>query len=135
MGNRLDLGTELLLNLIQVEPVFIGDEVDGETKVTETSRTANTVEIRLGVLGEVEVNDDVHCLDIYTTSEEIGADEVTADAVAEVVKDAVSVGLEHFGVGVEAGVAEFGDFFGEEFDAISGVAEYDGLVDLELVGE
>jgi hypothetical protein len=42
------------------------------------------------------------------------------------------VRLEHFGVRVEAGVAEFGDFLGEELDAVGRVAEDDGLVDLEL---
>ena len=61
-----------------------------------------------------------------------GADEVAADAVAEVVEDAVAVVLEHLGVRVEARVAEFGDLLGEELDAVGGVAEDDGLVDLEL---
>lgn len=63
------------------------------------------------------------------------ADEVTADTVPKVVEDAVTVLLEHLGVGVEAGVAELGDLLGEEFDSVGGVAEDDGLVDLELYGE
>lgn len=38
----LDLRVELLLNLVEVEAVFIGQEIDGETKVAKTTRTANT---------------------------------------------------------------------------------------------
>ena len=78
----------------------------------------NPMQISLTILGEIEINDNVHGLDVDTASEEIGADEVAADALAEVVEDTVAVGLEHFGVGVETGVAEFGYFFGEEFDAV-----------------
>ena len=48
------------------------------------------------------------------------------------MKDAVSVGLEHFGVRVEAGISAFGDSFREEFDSICRIAEYDGLIDLKL---
>lgn len=109
------------------------------------------MEVRLGVLGEVKVDDDVDGLDVDSASEEVctdedrlaeedrgrrnertGADEVAANAIAEVVEDAVAVVLEHLGVRVEARVAEFGDLLGEEFDAVGRVAEDDGLVDLEL---
>ena len=105
MGNRLDLGTELLLNLIQVEPVFIGDEVDGETKVSESTGTTNTMKVRLGVLGKIEVDDNVDCLNIYTTGEEVRANEVAADTLAEIMEDAVTVGLEHLGMRVETRVS------------------------------
>ena len=62
------------------------------------------------------------------------ADEVAADAVAEVVEDAVAVGLQHFSVDVETRVPELGDLLGEELHAVNRVAEDDGLVDLELQG-
>lgn len=61
-----------------------------------------------------------------------GADQIAADAVAEIVEDAIPVLLEHLGVRVEARVAELGDLAGEEFDPVGRVAEDDGLVDLEL---
>ena len=48
------------------------------------------------------------------------------------MEDSVTVGLEHFGVRVEARVAELGDLFGKEFDTVGRVAEDDRLVDLEL---
>ena len=47
----------------------MGDEVDGETQVTEPSRAADTVEVGLRGLGEVKVDDHVHCLDINPPGE------------------------------------------------------------------
>lgn len=90
------------------------------------------MEVRFAVLGEVEVDDDVHGLDIDTTREEVGTDEVAAYTVAEVVEDAITMGLEHLCMGVETGVAQFGDFLCQELDSVGAVAEDDGLVDLEL---
>ena len=101
MGNRLDLGTELLLNLIQVEPVFIGDEVDGETKVSESTGTTNTMKVSFRVLGEIKVDHHVDGLDIDTTSEEVRADQVTADPLSEIVEHAITVRLEHLCVRIE----------------------------------
>jgi hypothetical protein len=48
------------------------------------------------------------------------------------VEDTVAMRLEHLGVRVEAGVAEFGNLLGEQLDSVCRVAEDDGLVDLEL---
>ena len=44
----------------------------------------------------------------------------------------VSVRLGHLGVDVVAAVAELGDLLGEQLDPLSGVAEDDALVDLQL---
>ena len=101
-GDGLDLGAEFLLDAVEVEAVFPVDQVDGETEVAETAGAADTVQVGLGVLGEVEVDYHVHGLDVDTTGEEVGAHEVAHGAVAEVVEDAVTVLLEHFGVRVEA---------------------------------
>lgn len=90
------------------------------------------MQVGLGILGEIKVDDNVHRLDINTTGEEIGADKVTANAVAEIVEDAVTSLLLHLGVTVEARVAEFCNLFGEQLDSVGRVAENDGLVDLEL---
>lgn len=97
-----DLRSELLLNLVQVEAVLIRDEVDRQTQVSETARPTDTVEVRLAILGEVEIDDDVDGLDVDTAREQIRTDKVAADAVAEVVENAVAVRLQHFGMRVEA---------------------------------
>ena len=37
LGDGVDLGVKLILNLKEVVLVLLGDEVDGETQVTETA--------------------------------------------------------------------------------------------------
>lgn len=131
LGDGLDLGAQLLLDAIEVETVVPVDQVDSQTKVTETTGATDTMEVGLCVLGEIKVDDDVDGLNVNTAGQQVGADEVAAVSSAEVVEDAVAVLLQHAGVRVEARVAEFGDFLGEELDAGGGVAEDDGLVDVQ----
>jgi hypothetical protein len=90
------------------------------------------MEIGLRVLGKIEVDDDVDGLDIDAASQEIGTDEVAADTVAEIMEDAVAVGLKHLGVRVETGIAEICDLLCEKLDTVRRVTEYNRLVDLKL---
>lgn len=48
------------------------------------------------------------------------------------MKDAVAMLLVHLGVDVVAGIAKLGDLLGQQFNPLCGVAEDDGLVDLQL---
>ena len=70
-GYGADLGAELLLNAVQVEAVVVGDQVDGQAQVAEAAGAPHAVQVRLRVLGEVEVDDHVHGLDVDTASEEV----------------------------------------------------------------
>lgn len=132
LGDRLNLSSQLLLDLVQVETVFPVDQVNSETKVTETTRTTNTVQIGLRILGEIKVDDDVDRLNIDTSGQQIRANEVAAHAIAEVVEHAVTVLLKHASVRVEARVAQLSDLFREQLHTVCRIAENDGLVDLEL---
>ena len=87
------------------------------------STTANPVEVGLGHLGEVEVDNDVDRLDVDTSGEEIAADQVPAEAGSEVVEDSVTVSLSHLGVDVVARVAQLGDFLGQQLHSLRRVAE------------
>jgi hypothetical protein len=91
--NGLDLRPQLLLDAVKVEPVVVRNEVDRQTQVAEAPRPPDAVQIGLAVFREVEVDDNVDRLDVDAAREEVGADEVAAEAVAEVVEDAVAVGL------------------------------------------
>ena len=51
------------------------------------------MQVCLGHLGEVEVDDDVDCLDVDTAGEEVAAHEVAAQAGTEVVEHSVTVSL------------------------------------------
>lgn len=132
-GNGLDLGAELLLYPVQVEPVFPVDQIDGQAQMSKTTRSTNAVQIRLSVLWEIEVDDNVDSLDIDTTSQQIGADKVSAYAIPEIVENTVAVVLEHASVRVEAGVSQLSDLLSQQLDTVGGVTEDDRLVDLQLV--
>lgn len=67
----LDLGTKLLLDAVEVEAVLPVDQIDGQTKMTESPGAANAVEVRLGILWEIEVDDHVDSLNIDTTGQQI----------------------------------------------------------------
>jgi hypothetical protein len=90
------------------------------------------MEVCLRVLREVKVDYDVYRLDINTTGEKIRANEIAANAVAKIVENAIPVRLEHLGMRIKTRVAQLGNFFGEEFHPIGGIAENDRLVNLKL---
>jgi hypothetical protein len=51
--------------------IFISDQINGNTQVSKSTRTTNSMQVRLGHFGEIEIDDDVHSLDVNTTSEQI----------------------------------------------------------------
>ena len=60
-------------------------------------------------------------LDVDPAGEQVGADQVAAVALAEVVEHPVAVVLRHAGVDVVAAVAELGDLLGEQLDLSMGI--------------
>ena len=131
-GNGLDRRVQLLLDLEEIEAIRVGDEVNGKTKVTEATRSTNTMEVSFGVLGEIEVDNDVDGRDIDTASKKVRRNKVTASAVAEVMENAVSVVLGHLGVDEEARISHLGDLLGKKFHAGDGVTKDNRLVNIEF---
>jgi hypothetical protein len=70
-GDGADFGAQLLLDAVQVEAVVVGDEVDGQTQVAETTGAAHAVQVGLRVFGEVKVDDHVDGLDVDSPGEEV----------------------------------------------------------------
>ena len=62
---------QILLHPSQVVAIIVSDQVNCQTEVAEPSRSTNTVKVGLGILGEIEVDNNVHALNINTTGEEI----------------------------------------------------------------
>jgi hypothetical protein len=112
---------------MQGESVVVGDQVDGDTKVAEPATSTDPVEVGLGHLGEVEVDDNVYGLDVDTPGEQVAADEVATETGSEVVEDPVSVSLGHLGVDIVTGITKLGDLLGEQLNPLGGVAENDTL--------
>mmetsp|Transcript_16597 Transcript_16597/g.28097 ORF Transcript_16597/g.28097 Transcript_16597/m.28097 type:complete len:216 (-) Transcript_16597:577-1224(-) len=90
------------------------------------------MQIRLGGLGEVEIDHDIDRLDIDTAGEQIRAHEMSGRPVAELVEDSISVWLLHLGVDVETAVPQLRNFLREQLYAVHRVAEDNTLVDIEL---
>lgn len=132
LGDGADLCAELLLDPVQGEAIVVGDQIDGHAEVTEPSGSSNSVQIRFCHLWKVEVDDNVDGLDVDSPCEEIGADEVPAEAGPEVVEDPVAVGLGHLGVDVVARVTKLSNLLGKQLHTLGRIAENDALVDLEF---
>lgn len=86
--------------------------------MTIAPRATDAVKIGLGVLWEVKIDDYIDSLDVNTTCKEVRADEITAYAVAEVMKYTITVLLQHLGVRVEARVAKLSDFLRKKLDSV-----------------
>lgn len=132
LWNGCNLGTELLLDSVEVEAIIPINQVDGQSQMSETSRSTDAMEISLRILGKIEIDDHVHSLNVDTASKKIRADKIAAYTVPEIMKDAVTIVLQHLGVRVKAGVSEFGDFLRKQLYSICRVAENDRLIDLKL---
>lgn len=113
-------------------PIFVGNQVDSDTEVAKASRAANAMQVGLCHFGKVKVDNNIDRLNVNTTSKEITANKVTAEATPEVVKNAVSVWLRHSSVNIVTGITKFGNLLREQFNTLSRVAEDNGLVDLKF---
>jgi hypothetical protein len=98
---------------MQLESVVICDQIYSYTQMPETSRTPDSVQISFSHFGKVEVYDDIDCLDVDSTREEITANKITAQTIAEVVENSVAVRLRHSGVNVITTIAQFRDLFSQ----------------------
>lgn len=73
-----------LLNLLQNLLVLVGgDEGDGKTLGTEAARTTHTMQVRIGVGGEIVVDSEVDALDIDTTAKDVSGH---ADTLVELLE-------------------------------------------------
>lgn len=127
-----DLSAQLLLNSVEGESVVVGDQIDCNTKVAEPSTSPDSMEVGFSHLGEVEVDHHVDCLNVDTTSEQVGTDQVSTQTSSEVMENSVPVSLSHLGVDVVTGVAQLGYLLSQQFHTLGRVAEDDTLVNLQL---
>lgn len=61
---------------------------DGDTLGSETAGTTHTMEVGVGITGEIVVDSKVNTLDINTTSEDIGSD---TDTLVELLELGVAL--------------------------------------------
>ena len=51
---------------------LIRNHSDGQAFCAEATRSRHAMQIRVGIFGHVVVEDDVHSLDVHTTTEQVG---------------------------------------------------------------
>jgi len=74
-GHRLDLDDETRLNIVQDCGVNIRrDERDGQSFGSKSTSTADPVEVSIGALWHIIIDDHVDAFDIDTTAKEVGGD-------------------------------------------------------------
>ena len=65
----MNLCIKLLLYLIKRLTIIPSDKIDGNTQMTKSAGSTDTMKVRLSVLGKVKIDDNVDCLNIDTASE------------------------------------------------------------------
>jgi hypothetical protein len=48
------------LDDLQIEAIVVGDKIDGKTQMAEAPRAAHSMQVGLGRLWEVKIDDDIH---------------------------------------------------------------------------
>lgn len=130
-----DLGVVEFLKLTEGRQVLLRHKVDRHSLTPETSRSTDTVKVALGISGQVKVDDQGNLLDIDTTSEQISGDEDTRRTGTELVQDHVSLLLGDVSVGGRDGELASPHLLSQIVDLPAGVAEDDGLGDVQSVVE
>ena len=62
---------------------FVRDESDGESFGAEAARPRHPMQVRVGILGHVVVEDDVDSLDVHAAAEQVGRHQ---DALLEILE-------------------------------------------------
>lgn len=77
---------EALLNLLEnLLIILAADKGDGETLGSETTGTTDTVQVGVGIGGEIVVDGQVDTLDIDTTTEDVSGDTDTLVELLELL--------------------------------------------------
>ncbi len=76
--------------------------------------------MQIGLCGfrEVEVNHNIHRLNIDSSGEKVRTNEMSCGAIAELMKYSISVGLFHFRMNIKAAESKLSHFFREQLHTV-----------------
>jgi len=131
LRHLVDLRVVELLDVVQRTLVLLGNKVDGNTLTTKTTTTTNSVNVVFAVVGQVVVDDERHLLHVNAAGQQIGGDENTRGAGAELAHDHFALALVHVAVHGRDGEVLGVHLLRQPVDLSSRVAEDDGLRDGE----
>lgn len=69
--NCANLRTKFLFHFSKRMPIFVGDQIDRQAQVSKTTRSSNSMEIGLTVLGKVKVDHDIDRLNVDTSCKQV----------------------------------------------------------------
>jgi hypothetical protein len=122
---------ESALYLVQNFSVsFAGDERDGESLGSESTSSADSVEILISLVWHVEVHDDIDLFNVDTTTVHVSGDHNSVLGFLEVVVDLNSLLLLHVSVTCNAREAFVLDDFLQDVGVLGVADEDDDLVEL-----
>ena len=71
LRNRFDFGLQFLLDSVQRITILVRDQIDGDTQMTESTRSTDSVQISFGISWKIEIDHHIHRLDVDTSSQQI----------------------------------------------------------------
>ena len=71
LGNGLDFRAQFVLDAVKGKAIFVRDQVDGNAQVAKPTRTTDSVQVRLGHLRKIEIDDHIDSLNVDTTSKQV----------------------------------------------------------------
>jgi len=130
-GHLVDGGVVESLQFSESSGIIGGNKVDGNSLSSESSRSSNSVNVVLQISGQIVVDDQRNLLDIDSSSKEISGDEDSGRSSSEFIQNDISFLLSNISVGGRNGEFSASHFVCQPIDLPSGIAENDGLGDVE----
>ena len=125
---------ESLFNFLEDPLVlFVADKRNGQTLGTETTGTTDTVEVAVGIGGQVVVDGQVDTLNVNTTTEDVGGDTDTLLELLELLVALDTLLLADTGVHGNRGEVALAKKLVELGATEGGLDEDDDLVVLQLI--
>jgi len=131
-GHLVDLRVVMILQVLKEAGVLGKHEVNGCTLATETTSTADSVDVVLLLQRELVVNNEADLLDIDTSSQKISGNEDTDGAGSELLHDDLTLLLVHLTVHGCNDEILLGHGLLKGIDTTLGVAVNDGLLDVKV---
>ena len=82
-----DLCIQLRLNIEEVLLIWVSDEVNGETQMSETTWSTNSMQVGFGISWEIKIDDNINWEDINTSGKNICADQTSCFSIFVVMID------------------------------------------------
>jgi hypothetical protein len=89
------LRTELIFNLEKIVLIILRDEIDSQSKMAKSSRSADSMEISLCKSRKVEVDNHIYRLNVDTSGENVSANEASGFTILEIMINSAPVVLLH----------------------------------------